>query len=101
MNESQRRTRRWSVAGTGAAVVAACALCCAGPLLAILGSIGIASLVGAIWLPGLGALAVVAAIVAVRLRQRRRASICRAGPVDVGLPAIGEPDQDAAPARLL
>lgn len=78
MNESQRRARGWS--GAGAAVVAACALCCVGPLLAILGSIGIASAVGAIWLPGLAALTVIAAIGAVWLRRRRRASICQAGP---------------------
>ncbi|BBY96366.1 hypothetical protein MGALJ_60350 (plasmid) [Mycobacterium gallinarum] len=99
MNESQRRARRWS--GAGAAVVAACALCCAGPLLAILGSIGIGSAVGAIWLPGLAALTVVAAIGALWLRRRRRASICQAGRVDVSMPTIGKPGWDTAPTRHL
>jgi len=101
MNESQRRARRWSVTGAGAAVVAACALCCAGPLLTILGSIGIASAVGAIWLPALAVLTVVAAIGAAWLRRRPRASICQAGPVDVGPPTIGEPGEATAPTRHL
>lgn len=100
MNESQRRARRWSVTG-GAAVVAACALCCAGPLFAILGSIGIASAVGAIWLPGLAVLTVVAAIGVVWLRRRRRASICPVRPVDVALPTIAQQGQDTAPTRHL
>lgn len=61
----------------GAAVLA-CAACCAGPLLAIAGSVGAASLLGAYWIPALLAVAVLAGIVVtILLVRRHRAKACR------------------------
>ncbi|MGP4087586.1 hypothetical protein [Streptomyces sp. KR55] len=48
---SSRPSRPWGTLGTGAAALAACAVCCAGPLLAVLGGIGITSAIGALWMP--------------------------------------------------
>ncbi|WP_406422472.1 hypothetical protein OH809_11555 [Streptomyces sp. NBC_00873] len=78
-----------SVLGAGLLAVAACAVCCAGPLLAVLGSVGAASVIGAIWAPVLAVLAVAAVVAAVWVhRRRKRASACQTGPatVDVGMP---------------
>ncbi|QLH27361.1 hypothetical protein HYQ63_35690 [Streptomyces sp. Rer75] len=64
-------------------------MCCAGPLLAALGSIGAASVIGAIWIPALALVAVAAASAAVWVhRRRRRACAGQAGPgrVEVGMP---------------
>ncbi|WP_157421612.1 hypothetical protein [Agromyces sp. Leaf222] len=81
------------------AVVLACAACCAGPLLAIVGSIGAASLLGAYWIPGLLAVAVLAGIVVtVLLVRRRRAKACRlpATRVDVEIQPTRRRDGEAA-----
>ncbi|WP_328828831.1 hypothetical protein OHT77_14685 [Streptomyces sp. NBC_00252] len=78
-----------SMLGAGLLAVAACAVCCAGPLLAVLGGIGAASFIGAIWIPGLAVVAVAAASAAVWVqRRRKRASACQTGPgpVDVDMP---------------
>jgi hypothetical protein len=78
-----------SVPGAGLLAVAACVVCCAGPLLAVLGGIGAASVVGAIWVPGLAVVAVAAVSAAVWAHRRsRRASACQAGPgpVDADMP---------------
>ncbi|WP_328690181.1 hypothetical protein OHA74_13510 [Streptomyces phaeochromogenes] len=78
-----------SVLGAGLLAAVACAVCCAGPLLAVLGGIGAGSVIGAIWIPVLAVVAVAAASAAVWVhRRRRRASACQAepGPVDVGMP---------------
>ncbi|MEV6593145.1 hypothetical protein [Streptomyces acidicola] len=45
---SSRPSRPWSAFGAGAAAVAACAVCCEGPLLAVLGGIGVTSAIGAL-----------------------------------------------------
>lgn len=71
-------TKRESAAlvGVGAA---ACAVCCAGPILGFLAAIGLGTALGAaIW--GVGAL-VVGAVVAVFVvvRRRRRAAACAPG----------------------
>jgi len=72
---------RKSIASTAAvigAAVIACAACCAGPLLAIISSVGAASLLGAYWIPGLLAITLVAGIgVTVLLVRRHRAKACR------------------------
>ncbi|WSA74564.1 hypothetical protein OG930_02395 [Streptomyces sp. NBC_01799] len=78
-----------SVLGAGLLAVAACAVCCAGPLLAVLGGIGAVSFIGAIWIPALAVVAIATASAAVWVhRRRRRASACQAQPrrVDVGMP---------------
>lgn len=80
-----------SIAST-AAVAGAAVLACAGPLLAIVGSVGAASLLGAYWIPGLLVIAVLAGIVVtVLLVRRHRAKACR-------LPA-SRVDVDIQPAR--
>lgn len=69
------RTSTFAVVGAG---VLACAACCAGPLLAIAGSVGAASLLGAYWIPGLLVVAVLAGIVVtILLVRRHRAKACR------------------------
>ncbi|WP_264927278.1 hypothetical protein [Streptomyces sp. A012304] len=79
------------MAGLGA--LAACAVCCAGPLLALLGGVGLASAVAAVWVPALAAVAVAAVLALVLLRRRRRSASCRSGdpgPVDLGMPAVAD-----------
>jgi hypothetical protein len=90
-----------SIASTAAAVgaaVLACAACCAGPLLAIVGSIGAASLLGAYWIPALLVVAVLAGIaVTVLLVRRHRAKACRipASRVDVEIQPAHSRDDEA------
>lgn len=81
-----------SVLGAGLLAVAACAVCCAGPLLAVLGGIGAASVIGAIWIPALAVVAVAVAVASAAVwvhRRRKRTSACHTEPgaVDVGMPA--------------
>jgi type VI protein secretion system component VasK len=87
-----------TIAVIGAAVLA-CAACCAGPLLAIVGSVGAASLLGAYWIPGLLVVAVLAGIaLTVLLVRRRRAKACRlpANRVDVEIQPARSRDDEAA-----
>lgn len=91
-----------SVLGAGLLAVVACAVCCAGPLLAVLGGIGAASVIGAIWIPALAVVAVAVASAAVWVhRRRKRASACHTEPgaVDVGMPTRipHAPDPDRLP----
>lgn len=74
-------TRDKKSLGTTAAVVGAavlaCAACCAGPLLAIIGSVGAASLLGAYWIPGLLVVATLAGLtMTILLVRRHRAKAC-------------------------
>ncbi len=81
-----RRGENAAIVGVGAA---ACAVCCAGPILGFLAAIGLGTAVGAaLW--GVGALlaGAVAALVTVR-RRRSRSAACGAGdagsvPVSLG-----------------
>ena len=85
-----------STAGVLGAGLLACAACCAGPLLAVVGSLGAASLLGAYWIPGLLTVAVLAAIVVTALLvRRRRAKACRlpAGRVAVDI-QLSRPGDD-------
>ena len=81
----RRRTGR----GAGAMVFAACAVCCAGPLLSLLAGIGVLSALGALWIPGLAVLTLTAAGGAAWVLRRRRAASCQpgTGPVDLAMPA--------------
>jgi hypothetical protein len=77
------------ILGTGAAAVGACAACCAGPILAVLGGLSFASVVGAMWIPALAvATAATLAAIAWVLRRRRRVDACHAddAPLDLGMP---------------
>lgn len=91
-----------SIASTAAvigAAVLACAACCTAPLLAIVGSVGAASLLGAYWIPGLLVVALLAGIVVtVLLVRRRRARACRlpASRVDVEIQPARSRDDEAA-----
>ena len=80
----------------GAAVVgvglAACAACCAGPILGVLGAIGLGTLTGVLLFGTVGLLFAGAALVLIvaRRRQRRRTAGCTAAPqvVAVDMPTI-------------
>ncbi|MET8747451.1 hypothetical protein [Streptomyces sp. NPDC004728] len=88
---SSRRPRPWGTVVAGVAAVAACAVCCAGPLLAVLGGIGAASALASVWVPALAVVTVAAVVGAFVVHRRRRAAACRstADPVDLGLPSVG------------
>ncbi|MFE4959189.1 hypothetical protein ACFRCW_35575 [Streptomyces sp. NPDC056653] len=98
---SFRPSRPWGTLGVGAAVLAACAVCCAGPLLAVLGGIGFASAVGAVWMPVLAVLAVATTVAFLVVRRRRRAAVCRTTPAraDLGMPTVGPAPKDSASSR--
>ncbi|MEU1151932.1 hypothetical protein ABZ369_02725 [Streptomyces sp. NPDC005918] len=95
---SPRPSRPWGTLGAGAAAVAACAVCCAGPLLALLGGIGVTSAIGSLWMPALAMLAVAAGLGVLLAVRRRRSAACRTVPAtaDLGMPTIG-PDTDHTP----
>ncbi|OHV31831.1 hypothetical protein BCD49_06030 [Pseudofrankia sp. EUN1h] len=65
-------------------------MCCAGPLLAVLGAVSAGATVAAVWVPALAVVAVVAAamLAGAAVVRRRRLVACRTapGPVDLGLP---------------
>ncbi|MGW5153184.1 hypothetical protein [Rhodococcus koreensis] len=88
-------SRPWAPVAAAGAAVAACAVCCAGPLLTLLAGIGVVSAGAALWMPALATVAVAAGLGAVIVRRRRRRA-CRtpAGPVDLNIPtlAIHRPD---------
>ncbi|MFC9891918.1 hypothetical protein [Streptomyces pilosus] len=78
-----------SVLGVGALAALACAACCIGPILAFLGGLGTASALGALWVPALAAVTLLALSgMAWVLHRRRRAAVCSTGqgPVDLGCP---------------
>lgn len=92
---------RWSAIGLGAAALAACTACCAGPVLATLGGIGLASALAAIWIPALAVVSVLAVIGAFWLRRRRvRHARRHAGTVVmVGLPGLRTSQPRQRPRR--
>lgn len=93
---------RKSIASTAAVMgvaVLACAACCAGPLLAVVGSVGAASLLGAYWIPGLLVVAMLAGVVVtILLVRRHRAKACRlpATRVDVDIQPVRSRDDESA-----
>jgi hypothetical protein len=68
-------------------MAAACAACCIGPILSVLGGVGLASAVAVIWIPALALFTLAAAVGAAATLRRRRTAVCRGtGPVDLGMP---------------
>ncbi|GAA3900092.1 hypothetical protein GCM10023084_60730 [Streptomyces lacrimifluminis] len=98
---SSRPLKPRGALGAGAAVVAACAVCCAGPLLAVLGGIGLTSAIGALWMPAFAVLAVAAAAGIFVMRRRRRAAACRTTPAraDLGMPTVRPAPKGSASSR--
>jgi mercuric ion transport protein len=76
----------WDGAGVLGLGVAACAVCCAGPLLGVLGAVGLGAVLAVVAgsLVGIGVLALVAVPLVARRRGRRPA-----GPVPVSLGRSG------------
>ena len=71
--------------------VAACAVCCAGPILGVLAAIGLTTALGAA-LFGVGALVLGAvAMTAVLVRRRRRALACTGGDAATAAPVAFSP----------
>lgn len=85
--------KSWRGVGVAvAALVGGCAVCCAGPLLAVAGGIGAAGLVGSLWMPALlivVALAAMGILVALRTRRRANCRVDKAHPVDLEMPRLG------------
>jgi hypothetical protein len=79
-------TRRDGVAVIGVGV-AACAVCCAGPILALLGAIGLATVLG-VAIFGVVAIFIALLAVPVVLRRGRRRCADPAGPVSVDAPTV-------------
>lgn len=79
----------FSALGLGAA---ACVACCAGPILAFLGGLGIAGLASTLLIGALGLLTTVAAVAAIIVVRRRRAcEVSADGPVAVAIPTPRAP----------
>jgi hypothetical protein len=79
----------FSVVGIGAA---ACVACCAGPLLAFLGGLGIAGLASILLVGAAGLLVTAAAAAAIAIvRRRRTACDVAEGPVPVAVPTRRAP----------
>jgi glycerol-3-phosphate acyltransferase PlsY len=83
--------------GSGAGILGfgavACLACCAGPILAFLGGLGVAGLASTLFIGGVG-VAVTAAAIAAFVVVRRRGSSCPAadeGPVAVAAPTHRAP----------
>jgi glycerol-3-phosphate acyltransferase PlsY len=79
-----------SVLGIGAA---ACVACCAGPILAFLGGLGIAGVASTLLIGATGLLITVAAVAAIVVMRRRRTScaVPDDGPVAVAIPTRRAP----------
>ena len=77
----------------------ACLVCCAAPLLSVLGAIAALSAVAAVWIPAVAVLAVLAGAGAIWVWRRRRGAACASpsGPVDLGMPARIPPVRPGAP----
>jgi hypothetical protein len=77
--------------GVLCAGAAACAACCAGPILGFLAATGIASVLGAVVFGVVGLLVVLAVAAVLYQRRRRRAQQCAPapGPVPLDAPQLG------------
>jgi len=73
--------------GVGAA---ACAACCAGPILGFLGAVGLGTISGVLLFGVAGTLVAAVGIAALTLRRRRRGTACATGrgAVAVAMPTI-------------
>jgi hypothetical protein len=87
-NTSSSAKTGLGVVGAGAA---ACAVCCAGPIVGFLAATGIASVLGAVVF-GVAGLVVVVAVAGVLWQRRRRRQRCEpiesAGPTPVAAPQL-------------
>jgi hypothetical protein len=74
-------------------------VCCAGPVLAVLGGLSIASLAGAVWVPAMAVVAVLALLGVVWVLRKRRRATCATttGPVELGMPIPSARTGRAAP----
>ena len=79
-----------SLIGLGAA---ACVACCAGPILAFLGGLGIAGLASTLLIGAIGLLITVAALAAIVVVRRRRSAcqVLAGGPAAVAIPTRRAP----------
>lgn len=93
MNGTPRTSSPWGGIGAGAAVLGACLVCCAAPVLSILGGIAALSAVAAVWIPALAVLTVLAGAAGIWIWRRQRAAACAspAAPVDLGMPGRTPP----------
>ena len=93
MNGTSRTSRPCGGIGAGAAVLGACLVCCAAPVLSVLGGIAALSAVAAVWIPALAVLTVLAGAAGIWIWRRQRAAACAspAAPVDLGMPGRGLP----------
>jgi hypothetical protein len=66
--------------------VAACAVCCAGPILGVLGAIGLGTVAGAALFGTIAIVIGAAAVAFVMVRRRRRAHTCTPASSPVGVP---------------
>jgi Flp pilus assembly protein TadB len=78
------RRSRLGVLGAGAA---ACAACCAGPIIGFLAATGVATLLGAIAFGVVGVVAALAGAAVLRRRRRRRQQRCAPASAPVALDA--------------
>ena len=93
---------RGGVVALWGAALAACAVCCAGPVLAVLAAVGVSAGVAAAAVPALAvvALAAFGGVWWLRRRARARCAVAAAGSQDLGLPTVGPPaEQQADPVR--
>jgi hypothetical protein len=87
-----RQPSPWTTIATGAAAVGACAVCCAGPILAFFGGLSIVSFAASIWVPAVAIVGLATPAGAVLILRRRHNCNCHAsgaerpGPVDLGMP---------------
>lgn len=90
---TKRRTAALWVAAVGA-----CAVCCAGPLLAVLAAVGVTAGVAAVAVPGLAVVAA-AAVAGLWLVRRRARDRCAApsGPVELDAPVVHSSQDTKAP----
>jgi hypothetical protein len=98
---SKPETERRGVAALWTAVVAACVVCCAGPVLAVLAALGLTAAVAAVFIPALAVVAAAAWAAVWWLRHRRthREDEAKRSPdrVVIAAPAL-RPYADGPPA---
>ena len=84
---------RGGVVALWSAVVSVCAVCCVGPLLAVLAAVGVTAGVVALAVPGLAVVAAVAfgGLWWLERRQHPRCADPGPSPADLGMPAAGPP----------
>jgi mercuric ion transport protein len=101
---SRRRRLGGAGAGTALALIAGCAVCCAGPLLAGLGALTAGTALAALWVPALAGLALVAGSALAILAWRRHVRASRTSGAQSGfvaaypVPRVDPAQRQGAPA---